>query len=273
MKNTAARWDGATLHIDALVSGRAGYHQVDRWALAGRDSLRIERRITRGSTESRAFLMYTRERADAQTLSPRPRPADAAEIVVPAGTRIPLALISALSTRTSEDGDRIYMESAFPVVIGGRIAIPRGAYVIGTVTRARRPGRVVGKGELYLRFDALTLPNGTTRGFRSRMGAADGDIPGHVDSGEGKIAGEGEKAHDARRIADTAGAGASLGGIAGAVAGSSGLGAGIGGAAGAATGIALVLLTRGPDVILPKGTTIEMILDRDLRFRPEELNF
>jgi type IV secretion system protein VirB10 len=51
------------------------------------------------------------------------------------------------------------------------------------------------------------------------------------------------------------------------------MGAGIGGAAGAAAGLAGVLLTRGPDAILAKGSTIEMVLDRPLVFDAKEVNF
>ena len=49
------------------------------------------------------------------------------------------------------------------------------------------------------------------------------------------------------------------------------MGAGIGAAGGAAAGVAGVLLTRGPDLVLAKGTTFEMVLDRELRYEPREL--
>jgi type IV secretion system protein VirB10 len=61
--------------------------------------------------------------------------------------------------------------------------------------------------------------------------------------------------------------------IAGNAAGHLGMGAGIGAAAGAAAGMAGVLLTRGPDAVLAKGSTIEMLLDRSLSFSESELNF
>jgi type IV secretion system protein VirB10 len=59
--------------------------------------------------------------------------------------------------------------------------------------------------------------------------------------------------------------------ITGGIAGNAAKGAGVGGAAGAAAGLASVLLSRGPDAMLHRGTTVEMILDRDLLFRAEEL--
>jgi NADPH:quinone reductase-like Zn-dependent oxidoreductase len=68
-------------------------------------------------------------------------------------------------------------------------------------------------------------------------------------------------------------AGSGVGGIAGGAAGHAGMGVGIGAAAGAAAGLASVLLTRGPDLVLPKGTSFQMVLDRNLRFKPAELHF
>src|SRR5580704_5664827 len=95
-------------------------------------------------------------------------------IAVPPGTRIPLTLINRISTKNAHEGDQVYLQSAFPVVINNSIIIPTGSYVKGTITQAKRPGRVAGKGELYLRFDSLTLPNGITREFKARVGAIDG---------------------------------------------------------------------------------------------------
>ncbi len=51
------------------------------------------------------------------------------------------------------------------------------------------------------------------------------------------------------------------------------MGAGIGAAAGAAAGLVAVLFTRGPDAVLAKGTTIEMILDRNVDFNEADLDF
>jgi hypothetical protein len=197
------------------------------------------------------------------------RPATPAEFVVAAGTRIPLSLVNSLNTSHSAQGDRVYLETAFPIVQNGRILIPKGSYVAGTVTEVKRAGKVKGKAELFLRFDSLTLPNGVTREFRSRPDSADGH---DVDRQEGKIQGDSNKAGDARTVGTGTGIGASVGSIAGSVAGHGGMGAGIGAVGGAAAGLAAVLVTRGPDLILPKGTTLEMVLDRELRYEPRELD-
>lgn len=200
-------------------------------------------------------------------------PAANGEYVVTLGTKIPLSMINSVSTKHSGEGDRVYLETVFPIMANGRIVIPPGSYVTGTLTQVKRPGRVKGRGELFLRFDSLTLPNGVTRDFRARMGSTDAQSPGDFDRSEGKIKSEGNKAGDARNIGEATAAGASIGVIAGGASGHYGMGAGIGAAAGATAGLMGVLLSRGPDAVLAKGSTIEMVLDRNLQFNATDLNF
>ncbi|MDZ4802383.1 MAG: IS1595 family transposase [Bryobacteraceae bacterium] len=88
-----------------------------------------------------------------------------------------------------------------------------------------------------------------------------------LDKTEGKIKSDGNKG-DAQRIGEVAAAGASVGASSGGLAGRAGMGVGIG----AAAGLATVLLTRGPDTVLAKGTTLEMVLDRPLTFDESELD-
>jgi hypothetical protein len=198
--------------------------------------------------------------------------ASAGAYTVATGTKIPLSLINSISTKHSVEGDRVYLETAFPVLVNGRIVVPVGSYVAGTVTQLKKPGRVKGRGELYVRFDSLTLPNGVTRDFRARIGGMDGTND-ELDRAEGKVKGEGNKAGDARTIGEAAGAGASVGAIAGSAAGHAGMGLGIGAAAGAAAGLVGVLMSRGPDAVLPRGSTVEMLLDRPISFSESDLNF
>jgi len=211
----------------------------------------------------------------AQTAEPNNPGAQSAPAMytVEAGTRIPLGLINSVSTKHSVAGDRIYLETVFPIVIGGHIVIPPGSYVTGTVTEVKRPGRVKGRGELYVRFDSMTLPNGVTRDFRSRIGSVDARGDEHLDRKEGVVQGDSDKGGDAKIIGEGAASGAGLGAIVGSTAGHAGLGAAAGAGAGAVAGIAGVLLTRGPDAVLAKGSTIEMILDRPLTFKAGEVNF
>jgi hypothetical protein len=196
-----------------------------------------------------------------------------AQYTVDSGVKLPLSLINSVSTKHSQEGDKVYLETAFPILANGRIVIPVGSYVSGTVTEIKKPGRVKGRGEIYVRFDTLTLPNGVTRDFRSRMGSLDASSSGNLDRAEGRVESEGDKLGDTRTIAETTAAGASVGSIAAAASRSVGMGLGIGAGAGAAAGLIAVLAMRGPDAILAKGSTVEMILDRPLSFSDTDLNF
>lgn len=196
-----------------------------------------------------------------------------AQFTIEMGTKVPLSLINSVSTKHSAEGDRVYLETVFPVLVNGRIVVPVGSYVAGTVTQVKKPGRVKGRGELYVRFDSLTLPNGVTRDFHGRIGSMDGNAKDELDRTEGTVRSEGNKAGDARTIGEAAAAGASVGVIAGGAAGHYGMGAGIGAAAGAAAGMVGVLLSRGPDAVLTRGSTLEMVLDRPISFTENDLNF
>ncbi|MDR3717753.1 MAG: hypothetical protein P4K98_03060 [Bryobacteraceae bacterium] len=182
------------------------------------------------------------------------------------GTKILLNLINSISTKNAAEGDRVYLETAFPVLVDGRMVIPTGSYVTGTVTQVKRAGKVKGRAALFVRFDSLTLPNGVTRDFRARPSTLDGDQKGSLDRSEGKIKGDSDKLGDATKVATAASYGAMIGGVA-----SGAKGAGIGAGAGAVAGLAGVLISRGPDAILERGSTMEMLLDRQLQFQEDEV--
>ena len=80
-----------------------------------------------------------------------------------------LVLVNSVSTKNPRVGDRVYLQTSFPIAVNNRIVIPEGSYVTGTITQVKRPGRIKGKGELYLRFDTLMLRNGVQRNFRGTV--------------------------------------------------------------------------------------------------------
>lgn len=202
-----------------------------------------------------------------------PAPKVAKTFTLQPGTRLPLAFINSVSTKHSAPGDHIYLETAFPIFIDGRMVVPPGSYVMGTVTQVKRPGRVKGRGELYVRFDSLTLPNGTYRDFRARVSATDARDTQSLKKDEGKVVSDSGKGRDAGTVATGAGIGASIGSIAGSRSGQPLAGAGIGAAAGAAAGLVATLFTRGPDALLARGSVVEIELDRQLQFQEAELDF
>jgi hypothetical protein len=286
--NSQAKWEGPALLLNTIVSmPHDNYTIADRWKLS-RDGnrLTIVRHIVRVSGEVESMLVYEREGfnaplpqnapARATTLVTRSEAAPAAptaepEYLVPNGTHLPLRLLNSVSTKYSHPGERIYLQTIYPISEQGRIVIPAGSYVAGSLTEVKRAGRVKGKSELYLRFDSLTLPNGTTRDFRARISGMDDNGKGSVDPSEGRVQGESGKGSDAKAVATATAVGTGIGAAAGSAAGHLGMGAGIGAAAGVLGGLAGVLLTRGPDAVLDKGSTVEMVLDRDLKFTRDDL--
>lgn len=204
------------------------------------------------------------------------KPADAAppankaiaKIQVPSGTHIPLVLHNSISTRSARPGDPVYFETLFPIMIDGKVVIPAGSYVSGEVTESKRPGRVKGRGELMIKLTTLILPNAYMVNLNAVPGNA-GTGGNETTDSEGKIIGDSEKGHDVGTIAKTTAAGAGIGGVAT----QSGRGVGIGAAAGAAAGLAAVLLTRGPDAEMPRGSTVEAVIDRSIYLDADKVQF
>ncbi|HEX4810807.1 MAG TPA: hypothetical protein VH325_17855 [Bryobacteraceae bacterium] len=189
------------------------------------------------------------------------------------GTHILLNMINSISTKQASVGDSLYLETAFPVLSNGKLVIPQGSWVKGTVTSVKRPGRMKGRGLLQVRFDSLTLPNGVTRNFRADIGSLDARADETLNKENGNIKSAGNKKGDAETIAGTAVGGTILGSAVGAAAGNAAKGSVIGLGAGAATGLLGVLASRGPDAMLTKGSTVEMVLDRPLTYSEQDLNF
>ncbi len=191
---------------------------------------------------------------------------------VEAGTHILLSMINSVSTKQAAVGDRIYLETAFPVMADNRIVIPQGSWVIGTVTEVKRPGRVKGRGSLQVRFDSLTLPNGVNKSFHSDLGAIDPRSDETLERENSKVKSGGNKRGDTVGVVGSTAAGTVIGSGIGAAAGHAGAGAGIGAAGGAAAGLLGVLTTRGPEAVLTKGSTVEMVLDRTITFNQSDLD-
>ena len=181
-------------------------------------------------------------------------------ITLPAGTQIPLKLAQGISTKSAKAGDAVYAETVFPITVSDRIVIPAGTYVQGRISDIRRPGRVKGRAEFLMHFTTLIYHNGYTVMLPGAVENVPGADQQRVKDTEGTVQQEGSKGKDAGTVAKTAGVGASVGSIAA----RSVKGAAIGGAAGAAAGLAAVMLTRGPDVNLPPGTSVQIVLQRPM---------
>lgn len=189
------------------------------------------------------------------------------KLTVPSGTRLAVVLENGISTRSAKAGDSLYFHTAFPVTQNNHIVIPVGSYLRGSLLESKRPGRVKGKGEFRLRLESLIFPNGYTVDLLAAPRSADTGGKETTDS-EGKVTGPGGKGKDVGTVATTTVTGAGIGAIAG-----GGKGAGIGAGIGGLVGLGAILLTRGPEAELPRGTTLDIVIERDLTLDSSYIQF
>ena len=195
-----------------------------------------------------------------------------AQIEVISGTHLPLVLHNAISTRTAKPGDPVYFETIFPVMVDGHVVIPAGSYVSGEITESKRPGRVKGRGELMMKLTEMILPNGYMVNLNAMPNGA-GTGGGEKVNSEGKIIGDSDKTSDTGTVIRSTEAGTGIGAGVGAAAGNIGKGVGIGAGVGAVAGLGAVLLTRGPDAELPRGSTLEAVIERPIYLEADKVQF
>jgi hypothetical protein len=212
------------------------------------------------------------ETTPASAPAPSPAPNKSAQIEVPTGTHLPLVLHNGISTRSARPGDPVYFETLFPVLVDGRVVIPAGSYVSGEITEAKRPGHVKGRAEMMIKLTTMILPNSYMVNLNATpSGASSGG--GETVNGEGKIVGGSGKGSDVGTVIRTTAAGAGIGAGVGAAAGDAGKGAGIGAGVGALAGLTAILLTRGPEAELPRGSTVEAVIDRPIYLDADKVQF
>jgi hypothetical protein len=179
--------------------------------------------------------------AAAPTPEPTPEP-----IVLAAGTVLPVRLKETITTKTAQPEDRVVAVLDEDVSAGGKVVLPAGSEVLGSVVTALRSGRVKGRAQLVVAFHQI----------RAGRRTYDVSMTG-FDVTAGSSAGK-----DAKVAGGAAAAGVLIGAIAG-----GGSGAAKGGLIGGAAGGAAVLATRGKEVELPAGSRYQLKLQKSLRIQ------
>ena len=188
------------------------------------------------------------------------------ELIVPAGTKVPLALKHAVSTKSAREGDSVYAETTFPVVQDNRVLIPAGTYVQGRISHVQRAGRIKGRAEVLMHFTTLIYPSGYTVMLPGAVENVPGAEKTSIKGEEGTIRQDSQKGEKIGTVASSAGTGAVIGGLS-----RGGKGAAIGAGVGGAVGTAIALLSRGNDVKLDAGTTVEMVFQRAVPLDPSRI--
>lgn len=202
--------------------------------------------------------------------TPAPSPGATGLWIVPAGTKIPIQLRQAVSTKNAQPGDPIYAQTTFPIVVDGLIMIPAGTYAKGIVDTSKRAGRIKGSAELQFHLTTLIYPNG----YSLDLAAAIEQVPGSADARmkePGTVRHDSEKGADLKRIAEGAATGGQIGAMAGAAASGSMRGLGIGGISGIAAGTLIALLARGSDVRFEIGSGVEVSLNQPIAVDAEKV--
>jgi hypothetical protein len=174
------------------------------------------------------------------------------------GTRFLVRLEDRLRTNRDKVNKSFKVRTLDPLTTAGGIVIPANAEIRGHVTRIE-PAGVTGRAKLWLSFDDIRTPRG-----RLPLIAYVAGVPGNSnvrqgESTEGVIEARSSRSkRDLEAAAIGAGIGAAVGGVA-----KGGKGAAIGAAVG---GLAAFVLSSGvgQDLDLPKGTKLELVLERPL---------
>lgn len=179
--------------------------------------------------------------------------------VLPAGTLLQVELRTPLHTATSRRGDRVAARLVRSVELGGRVVLPAGTLVEGTVVEvfsteeadevAEEPDSLA---RIELAFRSISLPSGERRTLEASVAAPSGN------------------SIEQPRISPTVGTvgGAAAGAVLGGVLGGR-RSAGVGAVLGSLAGMAIVGATKDREVIVPSGTPLDLVLVAPLELAVE----
>ena len=189
-----------------------------------------------------------REAPEPEPVAP-PEP-ELIELVVPADAVIGLQLETTVSSERARVEDAVEARVTRDIRVDGRVAIPAGAIVRGTVTEVERGGKVRERARLSVRFHTVVLGNGDRLALRTDAITREGASPGR---------------ESAAKIGGAAVGGAILGAILG-----GGKGAAIGAGVGAGSGTAAVMAGDRNSVTIPAGSTVSVRIQQPVSVTVEK---
>ena len=177
------------------------------------------------------------------SLSAAPRERD---VTIPAGTVLHLRIENAVGSDISRVEQPVRAELTRPVVVRGRTVIATGSAAFGNVVAVRKAGHLKQRSLVTMRFSELR-PRGESEAvpIRTRSWSA---------------LGPSLQKRDLEGLGIPAAGGAVIGGLIGGA-----KGAGIGAAVGGGAGAGRLMVTRGKDVRVPRGSLIAVRLSQPAR--------
>ncbi|MEJ2007721.1 MAG: hypothetical protein P8Z30_06115 [Acidobacteriota bacterium] len=175
--------------------------------------------------------------------------------VLPAGTKVSVQLITALSSSADRSGDTFTAQVEDPIFADGVEVVHAGSTLHGHVTFVKPPGRVKGKAQMRLVADRIVLKDGHEFTFTGELtNSAESGVK--VKGSEGTVQGPGKSK---KQAAKDAGIGAAVGAGGGAIA-AGGTGALYGAGIGAVAGLVRAIAKRHKNVVLQPGTPLVFVL-------------
>jgi uncharacterized lipoprotein YbaY len=166
-----------------------------------------------------------------------------------AGRQFSMTTTETISSRTAKPGDAFSATVVADVQDdAGRVAIPSGSVVTGTITDVKSAPNPSSSGTLTLAVNSVTV-HGVSY-----------PIEASIDSLDTQRHGQGVSGGDVAKV----GAGAAAGAILGRVIGKNTKGAVIGGILGGIVGAGIAVQGKDADIILPAGTVVLVTLARHL---------
>jgi hypothetical protein len=171
------------------------------------------------------------------------------EITVPSETVIGVQVDTAVTSERARVEDRVEGHVTRDVAVGGRVAIPAGTKLLGSVTLVERGGKFKERARIAVRFHTAQMPDGSRVALQTTAVMREGSSPSR---------------ETAAKVGGSAVGGAILGAILGGT-----KGAVLGGTAGAAGGTAVVAAGDRNAATLPAGTTVSIRLMSDVALTVE----
>jgi hypothetical protein len=194
-----------------------------------------------------------------QTMAPQVATTTApSTVTIPAGTRVLMVLKSPLHTTSG---------TLYPVVQDNGVVIPAHTQVQGVVEGDERPGHLKRTSEFRFRFTTLIFPNNLIVPINGVLQSIPGARNIRTRDNDRTL----EPVDQAEKVITPTAASA----VGGAIIGSHhafGIGLLPGAGLGAALGLGAVLLKRGDEINLPRGTNVEMVLQAPFSLEQSQMS-
>jgi len=178
-----------------------------------------------------------------------PPPPPPEPIVIAAGKTITVRMGQGLSSKTAQDGQAFTGVLANGIAVNGKVVIPAGSGVTGTVSEAKSAGRFKGEAILAIRVTSINVKG----------------APRNVGTDEYVVTQKGKGKRSAVMVGGGAGGGALIGGIAG-----GGKGALIGGLIGAGAGTAGAAFTGNKELTIPAESAVSFRTTTAITLQPAQ---